>query len=357
MQMLLIQVSIQSIFAIIIYYGIVQRRRTPAAYLLGWGCIIPVIFLLPYQLIRYFDIHSTVIKMSMGTPVYIIVFRTIEAMYETSPAVVETSVGTYIVYYSTVLHFEWYLKTGKRRKVTATELLQNVGYVLLFANLASLLLSIEFHYNFNPFYSVVVLPDYHFSVDIFTIRHLANMYLLGLLVYSTLRFGFAFLALGEQAKGYYTKPIFYNPLFTSRSPSEFWGRKWNLMIHRVMKHGCYLPAVQYMPKVWAIFVTFVVSGLMHDYIWSIMFDTTLSEHEAILLRVTAFFAYNGVIMLLERPVGLYLSPVTRHLPTAVVSTMVVCLGLPVVHWYAGDWVAGGYFEHLSIGLWQIRKLI
>ena len=42
-------------------------------------------------------------------------------------------------------------------------------------------------------------------------------------------------AFGENFQGYATAPVFLNPLFASTSPSDFWGRKWNLTIHRNLK--------------------------------------------------------------------------------------------------------------------------
>jgi hypothetical protein len=35
---------------------------------------------------------------------------------------------------------------------------------------------------------------------------------------------------------------------------------------------------------------------------------------------------------------------------------VVLTALPVSHWYTGDWAVGGYFQHLSVGLWLIRRV-
>ena len=40
----------------------------------------------------------------------------------------------------------------------------------------------------------------------------------------------------------------------------------------------------------------------------------------------------------------------------VVSHLVLLTGLPVCHWYGGDWATGGYFHDLSLGTWLIRKV-
>lgn len=368
LQLLLLQIALQSLFAVINYRFIVPNRRTSAAYLLGWGVIIPIALYFPYMIIETLQIHSKVIKMAAGTSSFIIGFRTVEAMYGTSPHTVETSLTTYLNYYSTLLHFEWDPKTSTRRKIKARELLVNAGLLMAVFHLLSLVLSFELHYNFEPFLSSKVkLNEFHFNSDLLSPAHLGNAYCLAVLTYLTLFFGFELTSLGEQFKGYYTPPVFFNPLYTSRSPSEFWGRKWNLMIHKILKHGAYLPARQFFVRPHAaVVLTFVVSGLIHDYVWSLMFHQHEHMRDAngqcldcfapILLKLTAFFAWNGLVMLLERPFGPFFQTYTQRLPTVMVSTLVVLTALPVSHWYSGDLAVGGYFHDLSIGVWQIRKL-
>jgi hypothetical protein len=362
------QLSLLKKLAVVNYRFIVQKRRTSAAYLLGWGIVVPLALYFPYVLIGTLQIHSKCIKIAARSSAFIVGFRTVEAIYETSPDTVETSLATYVTYYSTLLHFQWDPKMTTRRKITARELLSNVGLVVAVFHLLSLVLSFEMHYNFEPFSSSKVkLEEFHFNADLLSLAHLGNAYCLAVLTYLTLSFGMELTCLSEQLKGYYTSPVFLNPLFTSRSPSEFWGRKWNLIIHKILKHGAYRPARQLFagPEA-AVVLTFVVSGLVHDYTWSLMFYQHEHTRDAdgrcvdcftpILFKLTAFFAWNGAVMLLERPLGPVFQKYTRRLPTVLVSTLVMLTALPVSHWYSGDWAKGGYFHDLSIGLWQIRKL-
>jgi hypothetical protein len=174
-------------------------------------------------------------------------------------------------------------------------------------------------------------------------------------------------AFADNAKGLYTKPIFHNPLFTSRTPTEFWGAKWNLMIHRILKHGAYLPARKAFPSSGAaVAATFVASGLLHDYSWSLVFYHPVRARNAlgvcadcftpIPLKLTAFFLWCGLVMLLERPVLPYCG-FARSLPTPVVATLLlVFLALPVAHWYTGDWAVGGMYSDFSLALWHVKKV-
>lgn len=365
-QLLLLQTAFQVFFAVVNYYGIVQRRRTVEAYLLGWGVVLPIAFALPYGVLEALNIQSRVIKMASATPTFIVGFRTVEAMYGTAPPTVESTLVTYATYYSTLVHFCWDPKSRTRRVIRFSELLANARHLAVGLLMLSAVMSFEMHYKFEPFASPVKLDDFHLTLDLLSPAHLGNAYCLAVLTYLTLSFGLELTAFGEQVKGYYTAPIFANPLFTSTSPSDFWGRRWNVMIHRILKYGAFLPARQFVSVPAAVVFTFVVSGVMHDYVWSLVFyqhkqgintdGRCLDCFVPVLLKLTAFFGWNGVVMLLERPLGPYLRTVSSRLPTAVVSTLVVLTALPVSHWYSGDWAKGGYFRDLSIGVWLIRKL-
>jgi len=365
--LLLLQVLFQCSVAAFNYYAIVQQRRTVAAYLIGWGLVVPIAVYAPYWVLAFLDIQSGVTKMATGSSAFIIGFRTIEAMYDTSPHSVEASLVNYVTYYTSLMHFDWDPKTATRRRISKHELLWELALLVFFLLLLSTVLSVELYYNFKPFDSPVVLDNYHLHLtDLLSPAHLGNAYGLALTVYLTLSFGFRLTALGEQLKGYRTQPIFHNPLFTSRSPSEFWGKRWNLTIHRILKHGAFLPARQFVTTNAAVLWTFVVSGLIHDYSWSLIFyqhEHTLNEQgectdcfAPIFWKLTAFFAWNGCVMLLERPLGPIFNRYTRKWPTVIVSTLVVFTALPVSHWYSGDWAMGGYFHDLSIGVWQLRKI-
>ena len=75
------------------------------------------------------------------------------------------------------------------------------------------------------------------------------------------------------------------------------------------------------------------------------------------LKLTAFFLWNGAVMLIERSVSKNLSfAAIKNLPTPVISTLILLTALPVSHWFTGDWAMGGYFADYSIGLWHIRRL-
>lgn len=332
------------------------------SYILGWGFIVPISFYLPYMMLYHLRILNGSVRMSTVTVAMIVSYRCIEAMYDTSPHTVEYDIYTYVVYYSSLLHFQWNPNTRERRLVTMRELTGNIfSFVLTWVMLSILCSYLMFH-DFQPFESPIQdVHKFHFNSDMFHFGHIMNMYLLAILTYLTLSFGLEITGIGEQVKGYYTEPIFHNPLFSSRSPSDFWNRRWNNMIHTILKYGTFYPAQQFMSKRMALFVTFLMSGFIHEYTWSLIFyhhpdNKSEPAFVPIYAKLTAFFAWNGIVTLLERPFAPYMQPVTSKIPSVILSTMVVLTVLPVSHWFTGDWVTGDFFRHISLGLLVIRKI-
>ena len=375
-QLVLMQMLLQVIFAAAIYSFVIQGRGTPQSYLFGFGIVIPLALYTPFYLLEELNIQNKAVKLSLTTLPTIVVFRCLEAMFKTpSHIVVEVTMANYMTYYTSLMSFEWSTKTLGRRKITTRELLRAVRNIVYGFVRISVVLSFMMHVDFQPFgSSKVVLDDYHLSWDLLSPAHLANSYLLGILTYSYLSVGFDLTAFSDQAKGFYTEPIFLSPLWQSRSVSEFWGQRWNLMIHRFLKHGVMRPARKYFSTTVSIFLAFVMSGLLHDLTWSIVFYhhsssdcatcTTTSgvdcddasrcyRHKP--FKVTAFFLYCGLCMLLERPLAPYLT-FLQSWPTPLVAQLVLLTGCPTAHWYTGDWTLGGKFADFVTAVFYIRKI-
>ena len=116
-----------------------------------------------------------------------------------------------------------------------------------------------------------------------------------------------------------------------------------------------------------MFLTFVVSGLYHEYVWVCIFynQTCFYDrngkctneddcYEFKFGRVTAFFAYTGLIMVLERPMRklAVVKWLSARLSTLVIAQLLVCIHLPVVKWYGGAWIEGECF----VFFWLVRSV-
>jgi len=360
-----LQIPIQCAFAAIIYTFIVKKRGTPGAYLLGWGLIIPAACILPYYILELVDVHNKVIRLALGNVMTIVSFRCIEAMYSTFPnPAVEASISNYVIYYTALVPFVWDSTTNSPKRSRRTEVFSTFLWLFFVFHAYSLLLSFMIHHDFKPYANDAVKYDrFHLNLELFTPQHLANGYLMVVLTFLNLSLAFGTSAFGLKALGFSTVPIFLNPLFASSTPTEFWTKRWNVMIHQTLKYGIFHPVRKmFSPKV-AILVTLVVSGLYHEYIWDLQHQC-LNEngdhncHKPIFGRLTMFFFFTGLIILLERPVSklMFVRLLSRSSPIFITSTLLVLMHVPFAHWYYGDWVQGGYFNEFAAALWQIKKL-
>ena len=129
----------------------------------------------------------------------------------------------------------------------------------------------------------------------------------------------------------------------------------------------FLPLRQYFSVKWAILLTFVVSGFVHDFVNTCIFYNSPGNtqngtcdgcYTYKLGIMTAFFIFSGVVMLLEKPIRdiAAIQWVSKKVPTFVVATFLVLVHVPLGHWYFGSWIVGGYFSDFAVGLWHIRKL-
>jgi len=92
------------------------------------------------------------------------------------------------------------------------------------------------------------------------------------------------------------EPIVYmgNPIFKSRSIKEFWGR-WNIGFHGTLKRAVFLPFAERGYNKLGSIVTFVVSGLFHEYrCYIINYWENRTPGKMML-----FFAYNMLIIEFE----------------------------------------------------------
>lgn len=74
------------------------------------------------------------------------------------------------------------------------------------------------------------------------------------------------LALALSLLGYAPQPLFFDPLTRASSPADFWGRRWNLLIHGLFKRSVHGPLVRRgAPAAAAAALAFGVSGAFHEY--------------------------------------------------------------------------------------------
>lgn len=376
-QMALISIgtaALQVAFAAVMYALIVRRYRgTYFSYVLGWGVLIPLSALVTFAFLECADIYNRFVALSAGTLSTGVFFRCVESMYGCSGKYVEESFANYASYCSTLCPLEWDDKTRTVRTPGPGEVAKLALEVAAYFFAASALVSIAASTGHEPFAKTGIdFAGFEIDAEMFAAANIANSYFRVWLTYCTYKLGFELTGLGEQLKGLSTLRIFNDPLTKSRTPTEFWTKRWNMMHHNLLKRGTFAPARKFFSKGFSIFLTFLVSGLYHEFCWRVMFYDVSSKdcdgpegsgrqdlcYDPVFGRVTTFFAVASAFMLLERPVSRLpaVAWLSERLPTIAVASLIVLIHTPFQLWHGGDWILGGYFDHVSIALFRIRRL-
>ena len=147
--------------------------------------------------------------------------------------------------------------------------------------------------------------------------------------------------------GYETYDIVRNPLFQSTSVAEFWGRRWNLLVHKGLKNGVYKPVrkVSASPAA-ALLAAFIVSGIIHEYVNSVMFYGSRGGDYRFKWKQMIFFGWNGLLIIAENMIAGWtmVQQLRRKVPRFLITALVVSSALPIAHLFTSDWVRYGYFD-------------
>jgi hypothetical protein len=171
--------------------------------------------------------------------------------------------------------------------------------------------------------------------------------------------------------GYQPKPIMLNPLLKSRSPMDFWGKRWNLLVHDALKNGVFKPIRKYHSRTIAVLATFLASGIFHEWLlWAIFkpvkgqTDPITGEcisscYQPVYGSAIVFFLWQALLIAMEITLGRtpIFQQLGKHLPQAIKTLLIICLGIPVAHYFTDSYFRCGFlFPHGGIGLPMILKV-
>ncbi|KAK7363809.1 hypothetical protein VNO77_05976 [Canavalia gladiata] len=119
--------------------------------------------------------------------------------------------------------------------------------------------------------------------------------------------------LGVQSDTHFNQP------YLASSLQDFWGRRWNLSVNHILRLSVFKPTQEIAMRVFgpqnaallAVFVTFVVSGLVHEFIFCYLGRARPTW------EITLFFVLHGLCILIELSLKKKLPP--RFLLPRVVS--------------------------------------
>jgi len=369
---MLIEAAFGCIISALVYNQIVCRRGSTSSFLVGYGIVIPACLLFPYYLIATLDLRNKILKFAASAIVpNLTLFRCMEAMYGFSPPGTEKTSKQHMIYSASAMEICFDPKTGRPAPAKLSDTLQRLMHFMKYIVILGLYKSAFAPYGYEPFHEQISddsmqRPWYRYL----NVSHMGNNLIAAILLqlYLTAFCG-GLIALTHLA-GIKVNDVMKNPLFESTSPSEFWGKRWNILVNGVLKRGVFKPVRQYCSKPIAALATFVASGLFHEWILTAVFFVHSHEkdgdgncissscyHPAYGYNL-AFFLWNAGIIAMEHYIGgLYLFQwIKRTLPRPIITALVLSTALPVAHWFTYDLIKSDYFVHGQVGFPMIVKM-
>ena len=414
-----VQIVLSLVFGVLLWFGILvptsrrQKRKDGAqripppplfSLLLGFGLVIPASLILPFYVFDAMDLRSMALRFGCIFIPMMVPFKCLDAMFgvDSVDRRLRTASFRHYAYYSFPMMPKYAVKkddeledsTGdeagnggtKKDKqqqqtvvvpFTAKTFRKSFGGFLKWFLISIVYCHIFRPYNFAPFPEQN--PDRDPATDIyptFELSRLGNNYIQFLSFFLTIISGFDGVALYCGLMGRMEiaeNPFEKQPLFLASSPSDF-GRRWNSLIHHNLKEGVYKPVRAWVgwkhpsSKAAATLATFLASGLLHEYVWALLFFRTTQDQkenpgcddcfQPVYGKSLVFFGWCCMLLIVEEsPFGKWLFVETvaptlrRYLPAPVFGALLVFLiGCPIVHLFTECLVHGKYFEHFYLAM-------
>ena len=355
--------------AVLAYYFIVQpetlkqqRRDSIQSVLLGYGVLLPLILCTPYWIIQSLDIRNCLLMLNVvGSPV-LATMRLNETLFAREiPAFARNNVALFSLYFAipVVLDHDHY----KPVYATRTQLLQKVWKVLSLFVQATLFLSFLTAHNYKIFPSRQINTCF----DLLYWGNVGNNLMAASVVSFTLDLGCTF---GEVVLYVFTGGLHFvnshdSPITAATSVSNFWGQRWNRLVAFSLKRGIYGPVRRLLPKSPAAILTFLASGLAHEYMLFVLASARGPDVVANnLLRVPyrhqlghqfGFFLWNGFLLVLEECWRRHWSQnrIKQYLPKQIRTMLIMLLVLPITHLFTDEYDECGIFRDIEKAFPQI----
>jgi hypothetical protein len=346
------ETMVAAVVAAFLYQTVVRKGKTGTtnAYLIGYSVFVPFWIFAPKFAVEQLGIDNKIFRFCLCviTPTMSI-FRTTEAIHGFAPDYVVKSMADYVLYFASPMYLKYNTKTEKYVKATPRRMLWHLGRFLAFLFMTGMYqsaftlfpgyfpsLSLELPYGgFGAeWYSWQKMMDPAQWRDNAVYASLMQLYLMAYgegLVFAT-------TVLTQRQ----TEPIMDNPMLESKSPSDFWGRRWNLLVHRGLKNGVYKPVRKHGGgKPIAVLATFVASGLFHEWLLPSVFFDYPNTHGT----TTFFFAWQAMLVAMEALIGHWtvFQRLSKSLPGAVRTFLVIIAGVPLGHWFIESYISSNFF--------------
>mmetsp|Transcript_19134 Transcript_19134/g.29178 ORF Transcript_19134/g.29178 Transcript_19134/m.29178 type:complete len:457 (+) Transcript_19134:127-1497(+) len=355
-----ISIAVGVLFAAMLYHFVLPSREESSTSptktrTLLIGSLICVISIMPYVLFDVVGIQNTAARFSVMAPFILYLFRTFEAAAGFVPRGADESFRRYCTYFATPAEVLF------EQRVTRKEMIQSSMDVMKCAAIMSIVCTILSPSGYTPF-GAISAGEFYEPVTVenyLNPRHLGNCFAIAFFFQSGLALGTAAIGnLVQILTGYKVLRAMKNPMLEATSPSDFWGKRWNLLVHVVLKRGVYKPVRRYASALIASLAVFVASGLFHEWVVHAVFLYNKQSEGVVLGSNTAFFVWNFVVIACERMLVATkgVQSLKKVLPRFMVTVMIIMSSLPAAHWFGGPYLNGNFFSDYETFVPMIRKM-
>lgn len=362
-QALLLTTVFGVVSSFIVYHHVIKNRRTKPRTSRAVGCAtILANILFPYAVVALLDVRNLVVKFTLCASPALFMFRTSEAIFGFSPLGVERSLFSYICHYAVPFELELDLKTGRPLEITREEMSTNLSLLIGSFARVCILMTLLAPSDFEPFEGrpgEMEGDDGKISpMQYLRLGHLGNCFLAAYMFQLLLGlFGFAMSAVVQFGFGLKTNVSMRNPMLEATSPSDFWGKRWNTLVHGVLKRGVYKPVRRHSSAFMASLAAFVASGVFHEWIVSVMAfkrECPGDEPDCYQPEIgsnATFFLWNAGVIAVESLLrrNALVEKVGSILPRIGVTIIIIMTSLPLAHLFADPYIRAGFFSHYKQG--------
>ena len=293
-------------------------------------------------------------------------------MYGCVPSYLTTSLGAYARYCGSPMILQYNQKEKKYIKATWLDFANHIKWFVIYLFTVGTIQSFALPSHYQPFGSFED-QAWHDPSRIVHPAQIGNNLVTGILLQTTIAMACEGLIVATVLlTGYKCETVMENPIFGATSPSEFWGKRWNRVVHSKLKRGVYIPLRKHaVPRALAAGGAFLCSGLVHEWLLTFVLRPLPSELgpdgscESPLCCITplggatSFFLWNTIIIMLEYAIGgsKLVAQFVKAVPTPLRTVMLVMLALPIAHWFSEPYVMSNFFKHSELSLPLIKEIV
>jgi Membrane bound O-acyl transferase family len=323
--------------------------NSTARFLIGYGIFCAGWIILPKPAADMLGLRNKIFRFCfcLLSPITSL-FKTTAAIHGFVPASALQSVRSFATYYASPMTLLHNPKTLDPIRPTFGDLLRSLlrffGLIFVTGGFQSLFFWLSW---FPAFGAPDIADDWYDMARLWNVRSWKDTLLYAVLFQLYLMtFGEGLLLFTQVVVGVKAQPIMDNPILQASSPSDFWGRRWNLVIHNCLKEGVYKPIRQSggSPAV-AVTGAFFASGLFHEWLIPVVF-TDMNGYQPRPGYTLLFFSWNAVLVCMEGVLcnNKWFVRTAHRIPKPVRTLLVLLLALPVGHLFCDPYVRSDFFH-------------